>query len=401
MRPAALLFCFLVPVVAGCASSGSSPKEADDDTKVGPLYSSTTEGDEKETTFLFPIYRHAEDADTDETWVLPLYRSQTHTDTQGHVDSDWFVLPLVYGGHDDEEGDYFLVFPFYGDLKGRFGKEEINMVAFPIYVDSRDADGYQTTNVIWPLVSWGEGEKGEHFRALPFYYREDIEGKSWERAVIWPLVSWGESYLNTPWPEEYLFVLPFYGYSESEVAWSRAYLWPFFTFAGSFKGYEHMDILWPVYRREREADGDYQNRLWPLAGAKRVAGNEESFFLWPLFWSHHWVEPQGYADSFSFIPFIKDTTHYHPDGSERKADFQLWPISVRRRENGKARFSILGPVPVEWEKFENNWRWAWTLWETRTGPDEESYLLISGLLGYERKGEEACIRLLWGIRIPI
>ena len=52
---------------------------------------STDDGERVEETILFPIYSHVEDADSDQTWIFPLYRTQTLTDEQGNEDSDWFV----------------------------------------------------------------------------------------------------------------------------------------------------------------------------------------------------------------------------------------------------------------------------------------------------------------------
>jgi hypothetical protein len=276
---------------------------------------------------------------------------------------------------------------------------------FPLYMDARQED-YRTTNLLWPLVSWGGNEKRSHLRVIPFYGESDSEGKSWSRSVLWPLVSWGEERLHTEHPAKNVLVFPFYGESASDQSWTRTYLFPFFSFAGNEAGYRDTNLFWPFYRRMDAPDGRWALRVWPFYGTVRGENRREDFYLWPIFWQKKIVMPEGALASFQAVPVYRRTVTYsdpEDEESETGRETQVWPLVKHTEERGgAARTVVLAPIPfTSFPDFEANYGWLWTLFEHYEEEKREKVSVLSGLMGYERDEEETLIRLFWLIEVPL
>jgi len=309
---------------------------------------------------------------------------------------------------------------------------------FPLYAEV-SSRGYESTHLLWPLVSWGSGGGREDFRIIPFYAEKDVEGVRRYRSVMWPFVQWGEDRLNTEHPQDTFFLFPFYGYRDSDAAWNRTILYPFFEFAGNEDGYRNTELLWPVFRRTVTPEGRDLLRVWPLFGRDRDGERRSDYYLWPLVWSEHDRLPRGDTDSLRVIPFLYRTRLHDLDGQEVEAVDQLWPLfrNVRTGDGG-SRFQLPAPVPFRgWDDFEAHYESLWTLVDVRKTPggttdtglafglvrhrtsthdayagisllieyaedDENAKLhLLKGLAGYETGAQGTAIRLLWCLRIPL
>ena len=369
-----------------------------------PFYRhSVWEGHEK-TNILFPLYRELKTPEREGILLFPLFWKREFYGGDGHVDMDWTLLPFLTGGTDTEDGDYFLFFPFWGQTQEILGKDVMRFRFFPLYLDAVQGE-YESVHMLWPLVSWGDGGGRSDFMIMPFYSRDDHEGKSWSRSVMWPFVTWGQENLNTKNPTDVVFIFPFYGHSISAVHKSRTFLWPFFSFSENIHGYTDVNFPWPIFRNMQSPDGRYYCRFWPIFGSMRDKGEEEDFFLWPIFWRTKRIVPFGGTLTHNVVPFYRNT-QYLSDPEVENADrgrmVQFWPFYRRIRDvRGAVYVRTLALMPFKgWTDIKANLGWMWTIFEYYEDEDTEKAALLSGLLGYENSPEGDKIRLLWFIDIP-
>ena len=407
------------------------------ETRVRPVYRRIEAEDRLLVEILWPIFVLRNEPTRNSLTILPLFFSRSLHDEQGWDDSDWGLIPVLLGGSDPLEGDYLLFFPFWGNLRGQLGKDEMNFRFFPLYLDTRQGE-YESTHLLWPIVSWGSGEGREDFRILPFYSHRESEGKSHETSVIWPLVSWGADGLDTEHPSENVLVFPFYGRVESDVVWSQIWMFPAYMASGAEGGYLDLNLLWPVFRSRTGPDGPQSLRIWPLFSRTREGENRDDWYLWPLIWDSDVAVGEGRTTNFHFVPFYRRTERTAPDGTFRDSDLQVWPL-FRREEgtDGSVHLRALAPIPfTNLESFEAAWGWSWSLLDHVSAPggsstdllfglvqfrssaegayagipllleyarrEEASKVhLVKGLLGYEESEDGAAIRLLWLLRIGL
>ncbi len=395
----------LVSALSSCTLNrrGDEPPETVA-TGAPPFYRRAEWEGHRKLNILFPLYRELETPERDGILVFPLFWKRRFYGGDGHVDMDWTLLPILTGGTDPEDGDYFLFFPFWGKTKEILGKDEMRFRFFPLYLDAVQGE-YESVHVLWPLISWGDSARRSDLRVLPFYARDNHEGKSWSRSVMWPFVTWGQENLNTENPTDVVFVFPFYGHSISDIHKSQTFLWPFFSFSGNIEGFTEVNAFWPVYKNMIAPDGRYSYRLWPIFGSLRNKGEEDDFFLWPIFWRTKHVLPYGGSLTYNVVPFYRNTQYLSDlevENADRGRMVQVWPFFRRIRDaRGAVYFRSLSLMPFKgWTDIKANLGWAWTLFEYYEDETTEKAALLSGLLGYEKSPEGDTLRLLWFINIP-
>jgi hypothetical protein len=365
------------------------------------------EGPEREVTAVRPIFRRTADHQKDSyrlealypfiylqsdpgrtsSRVLPFAFFRSLTDEEGREDRDWSLFPLFYGGTDPEEGDYFLFFPFWGNLRGYFARQEIRFRLFPLYMDTRDRD-WRSVHFLWPLIQKGEGSDKHEWRFLPFYSTSTWEGHEEYRAVLWPIFNWSRTKLYTEHPVTSFMVFPLFGRTWSDVESQTTLLWPFFTFASSDRGYRETNLFWPVFRTMQSPEGS-AFRLWPLYSRSRVGGAKEDWYLWPVIWDEEFVVGDGRLRSFKIVPIWRNSRYLAGDGSLRAAETQLWPIYQRRTAaDGSWHLKSLAPIPIpNWQKFTEYWEWLWTVLDVRVaGERGTSVSALFGLIQYRQGG---------------
>jgi len=417
------------------------------DFRIRPIYR-RIQNAEKETDehqFLWPIFKYKTGPGTRQTRILPLFHDRTlEVPSTGKRDRDWMFFPF-FGGTDSEKGSYFLIFPFFGNTQNLFGSEEIRWRLWPLYVEARDRE-YESSYILWPLIGWGKGGGKTMFRVLPFYGTKTNEGKSWRRNLLWPFFSWGEEELNTKYPIRYFFFFPFYGQNRSDAAWQTTVLYPFFMFSGSKRGWREYQVLWPIFRYKTHPS-QWAIRVWPIYAHSEfydrktgILQSRQDYYLWPLIWKSEFLVPKGRHEYTLFVPFYRRSRYFSVGDVDQGGDVQVWPLYRKRvTPDGKEVLTVLAPIPFSnWESFEAQWSWLYTIAEARRSPDGErsqKYLfgliqwrtgrkgsytglsfvlehardreenekvhLLKGLLGWEKTKEGSGIRVLWFLKIPL
>jgi hypothetical protein len=404
------------------------------ETIVGPLARIVKDGDRTKVHVLQPFFTQATTPNSRTVHLRPLFHDKTLKHPDGRVDHDWGLIPFLFGGSETEEADYFMLFPFWGEVRGLFGKDEMRVRLFPLYADTR-VGAYESTHLLWPLVSWGSGESRTDFRILPFLMIEEIAGSSEYTSLLWPILQWGVEGLNTKHPIETTLVFPFYGRRDSDMSWSRTYMYPFFAFAGA-EGYTDVQAPWPLFRYTKGPD-ETRMRVWPIFGHHRKGADRTDFYVWPIVTHENRPLPDGHMDIFRIAPIMSRTRVFRGDGM--RATDQFWPLLRNERTpDGTVRLGMPDLLPYAgWRDFRRSYAWMWTLLDhrrdaegrhstdllyglvqLRDGPDETyagvpllieyasdaktaKVHLLKGLAGYEVTPDGPAIRLLWFLRLPL
>jgi hypothetical protein len=397
-------------------------------TILGPFGRVVHDGESTSVHALYPLFTHRSDPRGRRTYLRPLVHSFEDRDEEGRIRRDWAFLPFLLGGSDTQGSGYFLLFPLWGNTRGLLGKDEMRFRLFPLYVDTARG-AYRSVHLLWPLVSWGSGGGREDFRLLPFYADDRREGKSRYTAVLWPFLHWREEGLDGPHPIRSFFFFPFYGRRDSDVFWSRTYLFPFFTFAGASDGSRDTNLLWPVFRHAAGGGGPRAFRIWPLFGRYRKGEERSDFYAWPIVWRTDYPVPAGSMRTFQVIPFLDRTRIVDPEGFVLETTDRLWPLfRTERDRSGTVRFTLLDPIPFRgWREFRESYSWLWTLVDHRHDLDgRSSTSLLFGLVQFRREPGSAyagvplllefgsdrerarfqilkgpAIRLFWFVRVPL
>src|SRR4030042_2494806 len=116
--------------------------------------------DEKESLrrleYIYPLGKYqVKDGDKKGYFALiSLFREESF---DGKKKWDFQFFPFFIGETEKGE-DYFGLFPIYGFLLDRYGKDEIRFYLWPLYGEST-SEGVHTTNLLWPFFSFIKGEK--------------------------------------------------------------------------------------------------------------------------------------------------------------------------------------------------------------------------------------------------
>ncbi|MBI4612453.1 MAG: hypothetical protein HY720_02480 [Planctomycetes bacterium] len=423
---------------------------------VRPLfhYSYDDEGEHEQVMALWPAGWYRVRPDETNRWLLPAYWSRDTLDPiDGTEDTDTiFLFPFFYWGdttgvHEEAErtgsesdrGPYFAFFPFYGHLKGYFGKDNLRFWMFPFGYWRANDDLYYSHNIGWPFYSQGAGPKKVAKSFLPLWGEGERFGVWKRKFYAWPFVHVQKNHLNTPYPEDAFLVWPFYGEAVSEGRRAEQYIWPFFNFIEDQRqdAYE-IDAPWPFFVTY-ESPRVRALRVWPFYGYQEDSdGYRRDFAAFPLFW--RWYNDTKYyqKETYFLVPFYKSEDYSYRDGTA-SYEMRLWPLfRVKKDRDGSVRhsgltllffddfepagfetlyeplvqlytyredpekgtdLSVLGPVyerreaPGVYAERFLFWQWAHFTQEGR--PEEKRFTFLGGLFEWIERGGDAGVRLFW------
>ena len=158
---------------------------------IGPFYSQSESPEGREWTFrplfsyrenikekteeweyLYPLGSYKKTPEGTQRRFIPFYSSFTPAFKEEEKDQrDNVDLFPVFWGKDKEGNSYGGVFPFGGTFRGRFARDEIQFVLWPLYTRVREGET-KTHNILWPIFSFTEGGKRSGFRVWPLYGQE-------------------------------------------------------------------------------------------------------------------------------------------------------------------------------------------------------------------------------------
>ena len=406
-----------------------------------PLLNLSQEGERVEVQALGPLLFYEKDSQGLRWGIRPLF-SFSHTQEGSRYDllyplgkyeareerKKFYLVPLSLRREDPSEGEDFALFPFYwgrtaegeryggvfplyGTLKKRFGKDEIRFLLWPLYVRSED-EGEVTQKFLWPFFQRFSGRaKGYYVWPL---YGVASRGKEHRRGyVLWPFYVWRDDGMGTDEPKSTRLYLPLYASVRTSSQRSDLYLPPFFFHRESKEPFrERWEVPWPILAWER-GEGVREFKLFPLFRRRDEEERRRRFFLWPLY-SYEWDRMGGEEEEVKRILLLSRQQRITWQGGE--SDYlNLWPLFERYRDTeGEGYLHSLQLLPFHDEGMERNiyplfWilhhrscgqqsrtDFLWGLFIAKRSPRKSSFRLAF-LLNWEREGEDFSLRFLLGL----
>jgi hypothetical protein len=369
--------------------------------------------DLKRLEFLYPFGKYQMKEQDKKGYLFPIsvYRDQTF-DGKGKWDFQFF--PFLMG--ETEEGeDYFGLFPLFGTLLKRFGKEEIHFYLWPLYSDSL-SEGARTRNFLWPFFAFTSGEKKWGYRFWPIYGRKEEVGVSKSAFLLWPLFVKRTKGLDTDDPLEEWMAFPFYISKESKSFESKTILWPLFSHAKEERtGFEQWDLPWPLFRTFK-GENLYGKRFFLFYGFKvREGQSKRAFILYPFYrYEEDWF-PDSHEITYSVF-FSRIRTGESRQGNQQGESIRIWPLyDYDKEERDRESLNVFYLFPFKEEGLERNlfpffrvYRWEkdphggisanlfWGLYKKIEGK-ELDYWEIAHLIGVKKWNGQKSISLLKGL----
>ncbi|MEM7008879.1 MAG: hypothetical protein AAF462_07055 [Thermodesulfobacteriota bacterium] len=361
---------------------------------LGPLISYDKEGNEEGYGFR-PLFYNHKDYRKDRgslDVVYPLFTYRTFKDDtkmqvlmyifyykstledSGFREKEFTLFPILYGRKaENPDRSFFAFFPLFGNMKHKFGKDEINFFLFPLFLQTKN-NGVTNSNLLWPFIGAYSGNGVEGGRLWPVYGIKTAEDNSvYDQFALWPIYMKREKEFYGARIKS-LAVLPFYYGLDMPGRKQRTYGWPFFTYIeNTNKDFRRWDMPWPLVTFSRGSVNT--NRIFPLFSVKKEEDFEAGYAVWPVYsWRSHKLDDYEIKRR-AFMFFLYKDVQNIPR-TERGRDsraINVWPLfTYRRTTDGKSYFNFISPLETFLQDNaprERNWAPLWTIF--RWDRDEE------------------------------
>jgi hypothetical protein len=347
-----------------------------------PLFYWTKNGKENflRVEYLYPLGKFRREGGDTKHYIVPFLKSWDETGG-GERREKFFSLFVFFRGQTDGGEGYWGIFPLFGHLVERFGRDRSRFYLWPIYSDWSD-EGTYTWNILWPILSATRGEGKKAFRVWPLWgYREE-EGISRTDFALWPFFVKSTSDLDTDDPERVRILFPLYWGVRSKRRRHVTVLWPFFSHAVDERNrYKRWDLPWPFISFTR---GEKVSRLliFPLYYGKEVPGSRVRWILLPLYqcWDDQFGDQREVIRRFLLLSRVK--TVYNRKGEEISKLVSIWPFFTYSREGDKVSLDLFNLIPLRYEGVQRNWAPLYRVFRYGRSPSGKRWDILWGL--YER-----------------
>ena len=316
------------------------------------------------------------------------------------------IFPFFWGKTKEGE-EYGGFFPFYGKMKQRYDRDEIEFILWPLYIRSAK-DDFHTTHLLWPLFTFTRGHQRQAFKFFPFYGYDIEKGKFEKHYFLWPFFIWQKTWLNTDRPQSYSAAFPLWVIEKSPVMCSYTFLWPFFRYY-CYKDYRHYDFPWPLlgYSQGKTIKSF---KLFPLIKYENTDHQKSVFLFYPLY--KYEVEKE--KDETIITTYLFFVDRYERRYKNGKVHFKLahfWPFFYYRFDQQGKKVYFPAILPIENPSFERvlapifriyyheqdnagniYTNWFWGFYSHRKEGKRESYHLFP-LFNLEKTPEEQKLSL--------
>jgi len=337
------------------------------------------------------------------------YESIEYKHTDQNIDYDNGFFPLFFYGNGIKASDkYLFIYPAGGNIRGKLGYERISPYIFPgaalffvfppsgiftlqtlfftlaslipVYTEFENKD-YNGTAFFWPFIAWGNGDKREDFRILPFYAHNSKAGW-YDNYQYLLLINYRELYLRND--EKYtFFFFPFFGKKWSKSGRMNSYtiLWPFFSWGYDLdKNEKSYNLPWPLVQIAHSDKPEMNKRIFfPFWGEYKTS-TYESMFATPLYFriknNSDYFKSEYHIISIIAWYFKRDYSYTHEYYGKSWRYFKLWPLVQAEWSNsGLYSVNVLSLFPFrDTDGYEKLYQPLWTLFEYRVKPDGETHL---------------------------
>lgn len=357
---------------------------------VPPLFSfdSDSVADWEENDFLYPVMTYRRYGTQYRWQFIQLFNSfGGESPPSLQTNRQITLFPLYFQQRSSNpEDNYTALFPFYGTIKGRLFRDEIFVVMFPLYSQTRRRDmvtdnylypifdvhhgmgltGWQ----VWPLV--GNEHKDVTMRTNGFGELEIIPGHD-NFFALWPIHFSQNSGIGSENPSRYRADLPFYSRLRSPQRDSTSVFWPFFNWVDDRgQKYREWQMPYPVVVIAR-GPGKTTTRFWPFFNQSHNSELETEYYLWPFYrYDGIHAPPLDYGRTRILLYTFVDMTEKNLETGTRRHRVDLWPLFTHLRDfNGDQRLQIFAPIEP-WLPgkvgVERNWSPLWSVWRAERSP---------------------------------
>ncbi len=338
--------------------------------------------DSLQVEYLYPLGKFRREGARTKHYIVPFTVSNEEK-VDGKKGEKYSAILIVFRGQTEDGEGYWGVFPFYGRLFDKFGRDRIRFFLWPIYSDWSD-EGSFTWNLFWPILSATRGGGKKAFRVWPLWgYKED-EGIFRTDFVLWPFFIKSTRDLFTDDPEMIRIVLPLYWGVRSKKKRHVTILWPFISHAvDEGNGYRRWDVPWPFISFTR-GEKIKRDLIFPLYYGKEAPGYRTRWILWPLYQrrDNRFGDQREVVRRFLLLSRIK--TVYNWRGEERSKQVSIWPFFKYSREEGKVSLDLFNLIPLEDEGLERNWVPLYRVFRYERTASGKRWNILWGL--YEKGG---------------
>jgi hypothetical protein len=393
---------------------------------LGPLYYEENTPS-REVTAVSPLWSRTDDLGTGFAEVDVLYPLFTYDRFGEEYRYQFFQVLSFFGGHASQtdtnfsrftlfpfyfqqrssvpEKNYTAVWPFYGHLKHRFFRSQIEFALWPAYVktvrSARAAPEIQpdefiapvyrffqvrrqnvtTYNFLAPLfhVRVGPGLTG--WQAWPLIGAEHKKTMSWTNSwgevqseggyekffALWPLFFKDRIGIGTTNEEHQLSVLPLFSSLRSPLRDSTTAPWPLgITYTvDRARRYREWGAPWPLVVFAR-GEGKTSSRIFPLFGFAHNESLESDFVLWPLYKYNRLHSAPVDRERSRILYFLySDTIEKNTESGQARRRVDFWPFFTYKRDwDGNERwqsFSIFEPILPVSKSIERNYSQLWSV----------------------------------------
>ncbi|UCD71385.1 MAG: hypothetical protein JSW70_10390 [Syntrophobacterales bacterium] len=303
--------------------------------------------------YLYPLGKFRREGGETKHYLVPLFLSRDEAWGEGRRSKDFALFPFFKG--QTEMGErYWGIFPFFGQLVDRFGRDRIRFYLWPIYSDWSEEGAY-TWNFLWPILSATSGGGKKGFRLWPLWGYKEEEGVSRVDFALWPFFVKGVRDLDTEDPERERIVFPLYRDVRSKRRRHVTVLWPFFSHTVDERDrLSRWEVPWPFLCFAR-GDKVREFRIFPFYRCKETPDSRSRWILWPLYQ----CEEDFFGDQREvvrrFLLINRTKTVFNRKGEEISKHVSIWPFFKYSRAEDKVSLSLLHLIPFEDEGFERNW----------------------------------------------
>jgi hypothetical protein len=321
--------------------------------------------------YLYPLGKYERTGEEVRSYFTPLYatrRDLTKPETQ-KKERTFF---LAIWGETDEGEKYGGVFPFYGRLKKRFGRDEMSFFLWPLFSRSREGEN-QTTTLLWPIFSLTSGGGKEGWKVWPLAGKEAKENDYEKSFFLWPIFHFEKRHLYTDDPTTIQMAVPFYVSLASSRRAHTAVLWPFFAYTRDEDDpYTQWDFPWPFVQWARGTDKAIL-RVFPFYGRKYWEGREQGYYLWPIYAYTRYGDEDHRKEDNRYLLFSKDERDEWINRGEKERRLRIWPLFYYRAEKEGGAYAYWPCLlPFDYDGFERNWMPLLSLFEYRRSPQGAS-----------------------------
>lgn len=351
----------------------------------GPLIKYESKGAETEYALRPLFYRAVDDAGSSQMEVLyPLYSSKVTPDstrlnvlqllsydfgTRESGSSDKFYLfPFLFYGDDPDRGRYSAFFPFSGNLKGWFGRDEISFIMFPLYGRTQK-EKQQIDNFLWPFFARIDGENESGYKIWPLYGQSEKTGHYRKKFFLWPVFFAEDVDLDTENPVRKRAAFPFYLSINSAESSYQSILWPFFSRQeDKVRQSTEWNFPWPLVRRT-QGETRYGFRALPFHSDETVEANRKRWYLWPVYKiaETRTEKFERRRDRVLFFLY-SDTREQIFETGRQKRRIALWPLFGYTRQAGVSHLHVLAllePIFPDNPGIERSWAPLWRLYQQK------------------------------------